>query len=371
MGTEMKMKPTQIVLLAGCTAALGACHLKELDEQPPGAIDASTPVESDAGPRADAPIEEPADAAIDAPPDDPEIPPGSPLGSCNPVTWTASASSSEVSNPPGHGIDGLLPSRWSSGAGQTFGMYYQVDFGAFVMVDGIDIEPMFGMDGMGDYPRGLDVRVSYDGVDFSRKLASATFNTDPGEHVVVDFAPHAARYLRLELTQGIGNWFTIHELHIGCSVPEGGPADAGVDGGAGAGDGVVDPNRAGWTVTANFTSAADPLANAIDGNPQTRWASGKSPQYGDELFRLDLGVAATVHKVVLDASASPTDYPSAWRLDVSTDDLTYETVAAGLGAAVTTMVFPPREARYLRVKQIGSGYAHWWGIHEISVVQPQ
>ena len=62
------------------------------------------------------------------------------------------------------------------------------------------------------------------------------------------------------------------------------------------------------------------------------------------------------------------DHASAYELALSTDDATYTVVARGLGSELTQIGFPTQVARYVRIRQIGSGYDHWWSIHEITVV---
>jgi hypothetical protein len=67
-------------------------------------------------------------------------------------------------------------------------------------------------------------------------------------------------------------------------------------------------------------------------------------------------------------SSTSADFPSAYALDVSTDDASYTPVAHGLGTDLTQIVFPTQSVRYLKIRQIGSGYDHWWGINEITVL---
>jgi len=62
-------------------------------------------------------------------------------------------------------------------------------------------------------------------------------------------------------------------------------------------------------------------------------------------------------------------YPVAYALDLSSDNSTWKNVAVGLGADVTKIWFTAQSARYVKIRQIGSGYDHWWGIQEINVYQ--
>jgi hypothetical protein len=346
--------------------SLGGCDLAELSAKPPntdgGTDDQGAPPPGDSGQGGSDLGGAVGDLALAS--DDGSIPMGAQLGSCDPHTWVATASAMTPINPPAYAIDNLLPSRWTSGVPQASGQYLQVDFGGFVMVDQVSITHIFGVDGKDDYPRGLDVLVSYDGVDYSRKLATASFTTDPGV-VAISFPAHAARYMRLQLTQSTTSWFTIHELAVGCQ------STVMTDGGTvymPSGNPPSDPNHASWTGTASVTAmgTGDTVAGAFDGNATTRWSTGKG-QYGDEWFRLDIGQAANIREVWL--TSNMTDYPSAYELDVSTDDLNYTPVASGLGAQVTKIAFAPQSVRYVRIKQIGTGYNSWWSIYEINIVQ--
>jgi len=94
-----------------------------------------------------------------AKPDDPNIPSGATIGSCAGGDWVVSASNFNFDNLPGYAVDGLLPSRWSTGVAQAPGIYYQVDFGGWVMLNNVTLTEAYNKDGMGDYPRGLDVFV--------------------------------------------------------------------------------------------------------------------------------------------------------------------------------------------------------------------
>jgi hypothetical protein len=269
-------------------------------------------------------------------------------------------------NLPEYAIDGLQPTRWSTGTAQTIGQYLQIDFGGFVMVNQVMIGHTFLADGKNDYARGLDVLVSYDGVDFSRTLASASWAVDPG-NATLAFPAHAARYLRLRLNQGIAtSWWSIHDLAIGCQAP-GGPDGGTPDPPNGVPSGPTNPNRANWVATALRSNPGDPLTNAFDGNSATRWSTGSQPQAGDEWIKIDMGASYSITQLALTAIGG--DVPSAYELDLSTDNVSFTRVAHGLGADTTTIGFARQTARYILIKQIGSGSDHWWSISELTVYQ--
>ena len=183
-----------------CCLLLLACDLPELREGLAG--DAAVPDAAPVSVRDAEPI-----------PDAPAAP-----RSCDPAGWSVTASTSHPDDPPAHAIDGVPATRWSTGAPQSPGQWFQVDLGEVVTVDGLVIEHRFGSDGVTDYPRALDVLASNDGVQFGEPLASVTQSTDPGAPMTVSFEAHATRYLRLQLTQGAAEpWWSIHELTITCA----------------------------------------------------------------------------------------------------------------------------------------------------------
>ena len=318
------------------------------------------------------------DAGLDA--DASLVPPV--LGSCDPGRWVVSASISAPTNPPAFAVDGLLPTRWSSGVAQAVGQYFQGDFGGLVGVDQIVLDDSYGASDHADYPRGVDVLASADGTTFAATLATAAFATDPGAIVTIPFPASTTRALRIQLNTGVSTlWWTIHELRLGCLALE---TDGGADGG-GASEGGGDAASsclapdAGWTADAGISPATwkgsasstgpnDTIQGAFDENAATRWSSGQA-QTGGEWFKVDLGQVTTISGVSLYLlSGNVTDYPSSYALQVSSDDSAYTTVATGLGAPTTTICFPRQPARYVKVTQTGTGDSSWWSIYELGVL---
>jgi hypothetical protein len=306
------------------------------------------------------------DAGMDAGPTVPDA--GAP-GTCAAGQWQVSASATGPSNPASYAVDGLPATRWSTGINQTPGQYLQVDFGGLVQVSQVDFDNSFGPTEHGDYPRGLQVLGSTDGTAFGDMLASQTFANDPGAVITVPFAATSVRALRMAITAGDPMaWWSVHELRVTCN---GSPAGGSVPPGAcqaPAWSSSVGVSKAGWTATASSTNSGDSLAGAFDDNPATRWS--ETSQAGGEWFQLDLGQSTTMSAVVLYLlNGNTTDYPSAYRLDLSPDNQTYTTVAAGSGASPTTAIcFPRQAARYARITQIGTGYMDWWSIYEVAVL---
>jgi hypothetical protein len=160
----------------------------------------------------------------------------------------------------------------------------------------------------------------------------------------------------------------------------GSAVDAGAGRNGGAGGGVQDAGveapptvayvPAQWKPTASITAAgnADVPANVLDGNPATRWTTGRN-QVGDESFVIDLGKTESVSRVVLDDSGFPQDFPVSYTVEVSTNGNTFTMVDMGMGATITRMDFTRTMARTLRIKQTGKTAANgsWWSIGELSI----
>lgn len=125
--------------------------------------------------------------------------------------------------------------------------------------------------------------------------------------------------------------------------------------------------RTGWVVTASSTNPPDPTANAIDGDPGTRWSSG-APQTPGQWFQADLGTTNIFNTLLLDCGASAGDQPRGYQVRVSNDGSTWSApVATGSGTAVTIIHFAAQAARYVRITQTGSAGGNWWSIAEFNV----
>ena len=209
------------------------------------------------------------------------------VGSCDPAQWNVSASVSAPNNPPEFAVDGLLPTSWFTGAatGQAVGQYFRIDFGGFVVVDQITLNDNFGSTEALDYPRGVEVLGSADGINFPTTLGTASFATSPGAIATINFPPGTVRALQMQLTTGVAQQpWSIHELQLGCQLPDGGTGEV-PDGGAA--DAACALTYATWTANSGISSASwvgsasstnptdsDSIQGAFDGNADTRWSSG-------------------------------------------------------------------------------------------------
>ncbi|MET8830885.1 discoidin domain-containing protein [Streptomyces sp. NPDC004610] len=110
-----------------------------------------------------------------------------------------------------------------------------------------------------------------------------------------------------------------------------------------------------------FTSYAP--GRAVDGNPNTRWASDWSD---DQWLRLDLGATHRVGRITLDWERA---YGSAYRVELSTDGQRWTTAwstTAGNGG-LDTARFDAQPARYVRL-QFQDRATEWgYSLHEVTV----
>ncbi len=123
--------------------------------------------------------------------------------------WNASASNTHEFDVPNEAIDGAA-SRWSSGASQAAGMYFEVDMQ--------ELQALFSIqmycDVVGDAPLMFDVYLSKDG-DFSDEQPVREDLPGLGPTTVVDFATaQVARYIRIVLSEGQSNWWCIDEFTV-------------------------------------------------------------------------------------------------------------------------------------------------------------
>jgi sialate O-acetylesterase len=341
--------------------------------------------------------------------------------------WVASASASAAGNPSTNAIDGNINTRWSTGAAQSNGQWFQVDMGSPKSFFRIVLDAGASS---GDYPQGYQVNVSNDGINWGSPVAAGTGSSAV---TAINFPVQTARYIRVTQTGSSSGWWSIHEFYVYSSITtpsaltatagnaqvalswatapgatsynikratlSGGPytivfsstatncLDTGLyDGttyyyvvsGVNAGgestnsaEATATPsatlalNRAGWVASASDGSAS--ASNAIDGDITTRWTTG-ALQANGQWFQVDMGSTNTFSQIVLDAANSSGDYPRGYQVNLSNDGSNWGTpVTTGAGSsAVTTISFSLQTARFIRVTQTGTS-GGWWSIHEFNV----
>lgn len=121
-----------------------------------------------------------------------------------------------------------------------------------------------------------------------------------------------------------------------------------------------------WKARASVKN--EDAAKAIDGDPSTRWTTGRGAKKGDD-FIVELDETRTISKVRIETLASGNDYPRRFRLYLSTDGRDWgQPVIIGRGSKDISIGFKPQQARFIRIVNTNEG-GGFWSIHEIQIAQ--
>ena len=134
---------------------------------------------------------------------------------------------------------------------------------------------------------------------------------------------------------------------------------------------LIPQERRNWRVTASIGAAS--VNNMIDGNPLTRWETGRTMQRGDWIS-FDFGTPQTFSAVILDHGRSTTDFPGRYAAFVSDDGRNWgDAVVTGEGRQHMTIIRFPTEQRKRFVRIVlTEPQPHptlWWSVHEAYTVQ--
>lgn len=134
-------------------------------------------------------------------------------GTLNRLLWAAN-SSTTGSDSPANALDGNLTTRWSTDTSQVSGQWFQVDMASLVTFNKIVLNCV---NSANDYPRGYQVTVSTDGIDWSAPVATGTGTSGV---TTISFAPQVARYIRVTQTGSVnGTYWSIDEFNVFGTVP--------------------------------------------------------------------------------------------------------------------------------------------------------
>lgn len=133
-----------------------------------------------------------------------------------------------------------------------------------------------------------------------------------------------------------------------------------------------------WEVSSNANLPE--AIKAIDGDPTTRWTSGK-PQEPGLYYQIDLKKVRLVKGCTLLSGKSINDYPRSLRLFYSLDGRSWKELKTTAGSGLywtgdpllilkkndekTDYCFSPVYLRYLKLVQEGQDPVYWWSIHEL------
>ena len=262
------------------------------------------------------------------------------------TNWVATASVTGGADVPAQAIDASTATRWSTGAAQANGQWFQIDLQTAQTFD------QLVMSSNADYARGYQIFVSSDGATWGTAVATGTGTTPT---ISVTFAPQTKRYVRVVQTSNTpASWWSIYDLNLWNN--NGNPPP-------------VAYARTAWVASASSTGGTDTPAKAIDAVAGTRWSSGVGQANG-QWFQIDMGVVQPFVELVMDSTGSNADYAHGYQVFVSNDGATWgAAVAAGTPTGpVVTVTFAAQSARYVRVVQTSTTPASWWSIYDVSVL---
>jgi len=258
------------------------------------------------------------------------------------TNWTAVASHTDAYSVASNAIDGKATTRWANGTSQENGQWFTVDLGELKTFNKIEIDAGRNDN---DYPRGYELYVSGNGTNWGNPIASGV---GIAEKVQVSFQSVTARYIKIVQTDTApSNYWSISEFRVFNQNP------------------IILP-RVGWSATASGTASGSSEANVFDGSNATRWSAG-TIQTGGEWFRADMGKINILTGVGLNAGNYLDNYPNVYRVELSLDGVTWNTVAQGsIPNADNNISFTASAARYVKITQIGSA-ASSWSIAELNL----
>ncbi len=133
-------------------------------------------------------------------------------GTYNRLVWAA-LSSTAGSDSPANALDGDLTTRWSTGAFQTNGQWFEVDMGSTNTFNKIILNTV---NSGGDYPRGYQVSVSNDGLNWN----PVTSGSGSSAITTITFSNQAARFIRITQTgSSSANFWSIDEFFVFGAAP--------------------------------------------------------------------------------------------------------------------------------------------------------
>jgi hypothetical protein len=238
-------------------------------------------------------------------------------------------------------IDGKPETRWSSRIPQQPGIWFEIDLNEVRTVSGVALDNAGSPQ---DYPRGYAVSLSSDGDRWTEVVRTP----DNDRPLDVKFSPHPARYIRIEqIGSDPSYWWSIHGVAVRSSD--------------------YTPAITASTSHNSLLSGADNMAQALDGQSETRWST-RAVQRPGMWFELDLNQVRSVSGLSLDSAGSPNDYPRGYVVSLSSDHKQWTEVARNdRNDRALNISFAARPARYIRIEQTGSADRWWWSIHGVTI----
>ena len=262
--------------------------------------------------------------------------------------WVANTNAHPGSaDAPANALDGSSATRFSTNAPQAAGQFLELDLGSKQSFDEL---AMSVPNSPTDYARGFYIEVS----DNSSSWTTVASCTGTTAHQVVRFSAVTAQYVAVVLTAADTHWWSVDELNLfqgNCAAIASGTA----------------LGRSGWVASTNaHPGSADAPANALDGNPATRFSTD-APQAAGQFLEVDLGAKQTFDELEMSVPGSPTDYARGFYVEVSDNSSSWATVASCTGTATPEVVsFPAQTAQYVAVV-LTAADTNWWSVDELDL----
>lgn len=262
-----------------------------------------------------------------------------------------SVSSNRNSGDASFAIDNDNGTRWTTEERQRDGQFFLVDFNESHTINRVVLNTSGSSN---DYPRGYELQVSTNGLNFTTIAAG---EPSPSGITTINFSDRTVGMVRIMQT-GSDNrfWWSIHEIDIFS-------ADGNNNNNSGGSTDFSDSDD--WSLSA---SSNRDLRSALDGNSGTRWATRETQRDG-QFYQINFNSSKTFDRILLDTSGNRFDYPRDYTVRVSNNGSNFSTVASGRPGnnAQTLITFPEQTARYVRIDQNGSDNRRWWSIHEMTI----
>lgn len=134
-------------------------------------------------------------------------------GTLDRTLWVAS-SSTTGNDSPANALDGNLTTRWSTDTSQVSGQWFEVDMGVANTFNQLVLN---SVNSGNDYPRGYQVYVSNDGVNWGSAVATGTGTANI---TTINLPAQAARYIKIIQTGSVGGtYWSIDEFNIPAIAP--------------------------------------------------------------------------------------------------------------------------------------------------------
>ena len=121
--------------------------------------------------------------------------------------WKLTASHGAKDCP--NATDGKAESRYTTGASQVPGMWFQIELPQEATISGLELD---SAPSPSDYPRGYEVALSSDGTSWGKSVAAGKGGSAV---TAIAFAPAKAKFIKITQTGSVnGLFWSIHELQI-------------------------------------------------------------------------------------------------------------------------------------------------------------